>query len=187
MNRTQLEHIIRASSQISGDTEIVVIGSQAIHAQDMKLPPVAFQSGEADVYPLNHPERAEEIDAAIGELSQFHKTYGYYAHGVSPKTAILAPGWEQRVVRLSNENTNGATGLCLNIHDLVVSKFAAGREKDREFNSALIQQGCVDKTELVKLANSLPVGEDRKLIIMNRITSAFAPLEARPPSQSHDF
>lgn len=68
MNRTQLEHIIRAASEISGDTEIVVIGSQAIHAQRMTLPPIAFQSDEADVYPRHHPERADEIDAAIGEL-----------------------------------------------------------------------------------------------------------------------
>jgi hypothetical protein len=37
MNRIQLEHIIRAASQISGDSEIVVIGSQAIHAQMMLL------------------------------------------------------------------------------------------------------------------------------------------------------
>jgi hypothetical protein len=63
MNRTQLEHIIRAASQISGDTEIVVIGSQAIHAQDMKLPPIVFQSQEADIYPRNHPERADDIES----------------------------------------------------------------------------------------------------------------------------
>lgn len=76
MNRTQLEHIIRAASQISGDPEIVVVGSQAIHAQPVELPPIAFLSDEADVYPRNHPERAEEIDAAIGELSPFHDTHG---------------------------------------------------------------------------------------------------------------
>src|SRR6185437_15627750 len=65
MNRTQLEHIIRAASQISDDTEIVVIGSQAIHAQSAKLPPIAFLSTEADVYPRNHPERADEISVEI--------------------------------------------------------------------------------------------------------------------------
>jgi len=93
MNRTQLEHILRAASRISEDSEIVVIGSQAIHAQEMSLPPIAFLSQEADVYPRNHPERADEIDIAIGELSSFHETYSYYAHGVSPMTAALAPGW----------------------------------------------------------------------------------------------
>ena len=41
---------------------IVFINSQAIHAQNVKLPPIAFLSAEADVYPLNHPERADEID-----------------------------------------------------------------------------------------------------------------------------
>jgi hypothetical protein len=89
MNRIQLEHIIRAARQISDDPEIIVVGSQAIHAQTMKLPLIAFQSVEADVYPRNHPERADQIDAAIGELSVFHRTHGYYAHGISPNTAIL--------------------------------------------------------------------------------------------------
>ena len=33
MNRLQLEHILRAASAITGDNEIVVIGSQAVHGQ----------------------------------------------------------------------------------------------------------------------------------------------------------
>src|SRR5690242_16831581 len=101
MNRTQLEHVIWAASQISDDTEIVVVGSQAIHAQRMTLPPIAFQSEEADVYPRNHPERAEQTNAAIGELSPFHDTHGYYGHGVGPETAILPAGWQQRLLRFS--------------------------------------------------------------------------------------
>jgi hypothetical protein len=75
MNRTQLEHIIRAASQISGDTEIVIIGSPAIHAQTIKLPQIAYLSREADVYPMNYPDRADDIDGAIGELSVFHQTH----------------------------------------------------------------------------------------------------------------
>jgi len=54
MNRTQLEHIICAASRISDDAEIVV-GSQAIHAQDMRLPPLAYISEEANVYPRTPP------------------------------------------------------------------------------------------------------------------------------------
>lgn len=129
MNRIQLEHIIRAASRISDGAEIVVIGSQAIHAQGTRLPPVAFLSAEADVYPRNHPERADDIDAAIGELSPFHETHGYYAHGVSPNTAILPAGWEQRLICISNPNTGGATGLCIGVHDLVLSKFAAAASR----------------------------------------------------------
>ncbi|MBV9286429.1 MAG: hypothetical protein JO288_01160 [Hyphomicrobiales bacterium] len=130
MNRTQLEHIIRAASQVSGDAQIVVIGSQAIHAQSVKLPPIAFQLLEADVYPRNYPERASEIDATIAELPQFHRTHGYYAHGIAPRAAIFPAGWEQRVIRVSGPNTGGATGLCIDVHDLALSKYAAGREQD---------------------------------------------------------
>lgn len=174
MNRTQLEHIIRAASQISHDAEIVVIGSQAIHAQEMQLPPIAFLSQEADVYPLNYPERADDIDGAIGELSAFHQTHGYYAQGVSPRTAILPEGWEKRLVRLSNANTGGATGLCLDVHDLVLSKYAAGREKDIDFNQALVRHGCVAKKKLIGLARSMPVDDQTKAIILKRIESDFA-------------
>ena len=180
MNRTQLEHIIRAASRISDDAEIVVIGSQAIHAQEMKLPPIAYISEEADVYPRNHPDRADDIDFAIGELSSFHETHGYYAHGVSPKTAILAAGWEQRLIRLSSPNTDGAAGLCLDVHDLVLSKYAAGREKDKEFNEALVRYGCVSKKTLLKLAKTLPVDDEMMAVIVRRIKSDFA--AANPPT-----
>jgi len=95
---------------------------------------------------------AFRIDAAIGELSPFHETHGYYAHGVSPKTAILPAGWEQRVIRISNPNTGGATGLCIDAHDLVLSKYAAGREQDRKFNQALIRHGIVSRRKLTPKA-----------------------------------
>jgi hypothetical protein len=174
MNRTQLEHIIRAASRISGDDEIVVIGSQAIHAQEMRLPSIAYISREADVYPRNYPERADDIDIAIGELSPFHETFGYYAHGVSPTTAILPAGWERRLIRLSNPNTDGATGFCLDIHDLALSKYVAGREKDMEFNHALVRYECVTKTTLLELARVLPVDDEMTDIVLRRINAHFA-------------
>jgi hypothetical protein len=49
---------------------------------------------EADVYPLDDPDRAIEIDGTIGEGSYLHDTYGYYAHGVGAETA--ARGAEPR-------------------------------------------------------------------------------------------
>jgi len=150
----------------------------------MKLPPIAYISEEADVYPRNHPERADDIDIAIGELSSFHETYGYYAQGVSPKTAILSEGWEQRLIPVSSQNTGGATGLCLDVHDLVLAKYAAGREKDTAFNQALILSGCVSKKALFKLAKSLPVDQEMKRIIMSRIKSDFAIAHPRSVSKS---
>jgi hypothetical protein len=173
MSRTQLEHVIRAASQVSGDSEIIVIGSQAIHAQGATLPPIAYQSQEADVYPRNHPERADDIDGAIGELSPFHQTHGYYAHGVSPATAILPAGWEKRLVPLANANTGGATGLCLEAHDLALSKYAAGRDKDIAFNRALVRHGVLAKGKLLARARAMPVDDTTRNIITDRIKSDF--------------
>jgi hypothetical protein len=62
MKRSDLEHIIRAASEIADDSEIVVIGSQAILGSFPDAPAQLLVSMEADVYPKNHPERADLID-----------------------------------------------------------------------------------------------------------------------------
>ena len=74
MTREQLEHLIRAAADIANTDEIVVIGSQAILGQFPDAPASMRISMEADVYPLNYPERADLIDGSIGELSPFHST-----------------------------------------------------------------------------------------------------------------
>lgn len=133
MTREQLEHLIRAAADIADDDEIVVIGSQAILGQFPDAPASMRVSMEADVFPRNHPERTDVIDGSIGELSPFHETFGYYAHGVSEETAFLPQGWKERLIVVRNENTRGVKGLCLEVHDLLVAKAIAGREKDLLF------------------------------------------------------
>jgi len=65
MTREQLEHVIRASAAIAGVCDIVVIGSQAILGEFPSAPPELLVSREADVYPLEHPERGDLIDGSI--------------------------------------------------------------------------------------------------------------------------
>src|SRR5882724_1291095 len=115
MTRAQLEHLIRVAADIAEDDEIVVLGSQAILGQFPDAPPSLLVSVEADVYPRNHPERWDLIDGSIGEESYFHRTFGYYAQGVSETTAVLPAGWKDRLVPIRNENTRGATGWALEI------------------------------------------------------------------------
>jgi hypothetical protein len=144
VTRQQLEHLIRASAEIAADDEIVVIGSQAILGQFPDAPVAMRTSTEADLYPLNHPDRAELIDGSIGELSPFHETFGYYAHGVGEETASLPAGWKTRLVVIQNQNTRGVRGLCLEVHDLLVAKAVAGREKDVAFVEAAAQHSLAD-------------------------------------------
>jgi hypothetical protein len=135
VTREQLEHLIRAAAVIADDQEIVVIGSQAILGQFPHAPALMRTSVEADLFPLNHPERADLIEGSIGELSPFHETFGYYAEAVGEETARLPQGWKERLIVVQNENTRGARGLCLEVHDLLVAKAIAGREKDLSFLS----------------------------------------------------
>jgi hypothetical protein len=144
MRRTELEHIIRAAAANSDTDEIVIIGSQAILGSIPDPPPEMCESIEADVFPKEKPEDSILIDGAIGEESVFHRTFGYYAHGVSPDTAVLPAGAFDRLVPIRNENTKGSTGWCLEPHDLAASKLAAGREKDISFVSAMMKHRLIN-------------------------------------------
>lgn len=150
MTREQLEHIIRAAASIADDDELIIVGSQAVLGQYPNAPPELLVSTEADVYPKHHPDRADLIDGAIGEGSEFHETFGYYAQGVGPTTAVLPAGWESRLVPAYGPGTRGATGWCLEIHDLVLSKLVAGREKDIRYARDVARHGMVRKDELVE-------------------------------------
>jgi len=83
MNIEQLRHILRAAAAITGEKVFVVIGSQAILGSHPDAPRSLRKSVEGDTYPKNHPDKAIEVDGAIGELSPFHQEFGYYAHGVA--------------------------------------------------------------------------------------------------------
>jgi len=169
MNRSQLEHIIRAAGVIAKDDEIVVIGSQAILGQFPNADPQLLVSVEADVYPKNKPERADLIDGSIGEESPFQQSFGYYAHGVSSTTARLPEGWEERLVAVRNENTRGVTGWCLEVHDLALAKYVAGRPKDLRFTKVLAQAGYVQTEVLIKRLAMMTLEETVKTLVTQRI------------------
>jgi Nucleotidyltransferase of unknown function (DUF6036) len=161
VRRPELEHVIRAAATVSGDDELVVVGSQAILGQFPDAPEELLASREADVYPRNRPERGDEIDGSLGDGSYFDQTYGYYAHAVGPETATAPAGWEERLVAVRNENTGGATGWCLEINDLLLSKCVAGRERDWEFVEASLRHGLADVAELRGRIDGLPISGPR--------------------------
>ena len=84
MRRDELAHVLRAAATIAGDGRILVVGSQAILGSysEEELPEVAWISIEADLVfldPDTGPYKADQVDGAIGELSQFHAQFSYYA------------------------------------------------------------------------------------------------------------
>ena len=96
MTREQLEHAIRAACDVSEDSELWVFGSQAILGEFPNAPESLRASIEVDVQPKNRPDATDAIDGALGELSQFHQTHGFYVHGVPIESVVLPRGWEHR-------------------------------------------------------------------------------------------
>jgi len=169
MKRVDLEHIIRAACDIAADDAIVIIGSQSILGAHADAPDEMLVSDEADVFPQNHPERADLIDGTIGEGSPFHDTFGYYAQGVAEDTAVLPTGWRDRLIPIRNANTRDYLGLCLEPHDLVVSKYIAGREKDLRFCGAALRHGLVDADVLLERLANTEVDAARRDLARERI------------------
>jgi hypothetical protein len=105
----------------------------------------------------------------LGELSLFHQTHGIWVDGVEPTTATLPAGWEGRLVKLCNENTGGATGWCLDPHDIAFSKLAARREKDLAYVAALARHKMIRKSELEAL-----IAETAEAELQRRLAEAWA-------------
>jgi hypothetical protein len=177
VTRDEFEHVVRAAAAIVED-EIVVIGSQAVHGQFRSPPETLLVSRELDVYPRSAPQRAEEIDAAIGDGSLFDSTYGYYAHGVGPDTPTAPAGWHERLVRVElppRGTQPTAIAWCMEIHDLLLAKLAAGRPHDLEFTQEAIRAELVDQEQLTLGLDLLP--ERHRETTADRLNGVLARLE----------
>ena len=103
------------------------------------------------------------IDGALGELSLFHETHGFYVHGVSIESATLPCGWEERTIPVQHaQATRGNVGHCLESHDLAVSKLVAYRDKDRDFVRTLLVEELVNVDVLRERIASLLVSDETK-------------------------
>lgn len=168
MTRAQLEHVLRAAGAIAQEEKLVVIGSQAILGAYPEAPEALTISLEVDLYPLNNPSKADLIDGSIGERSPFHETFGYYAHGIGPETALLPYRWLSRVIEVSNANTGGISGLCLHPADLAVSKLLAGRPKDLDFVQVMLAEGLLQREQLLGLVPELT--DEQRRLLHSRLT-----------------
>jgi hypothetical protein len=170
LKRAQLEHVLRAASRITGDRDVLVLGSQSVlgSAPEDELPDEAVTSIQVDLAFLGDPDlaKADRVGAVIGELSTFHETFGYYAHGTAVAAVVLPPGWQQRLVAVESANTAPGRGLCLDPHDCVVAKLIAGRRNDTAFAEALIRTEIVSAAVLNERVGTLTA---ERPVVLDRI------------------
>ena len=178
MKKPQLDHILRAAKEITGESRFVIVGSQSLHARGIDVDAL-LTSREADLY-IPGKEHKTELLNAIGEGSRFHETFGYYADPVGELTAVLPKGWKGRLVNLPPGDTNGAQGLCLDPHDMAVSKYIAGRDRDLELLQGLIRLGALDQATILERLEMTSADERVRSLARARIARHFA---ARRPSK----
>ena len=177
MTRNEIEHIIRAAGAILNDTQVIVVGSQAIlgFVSDDALPPEATMSIEADIVPFHDPDerKADLIDGSIGEGSLFHDNFHIYAQGVSRHTSRLPSGWESRLIPWATEGTMGVTAWFLDPYDLLIAKYLANRPKDHDFCQAMARTGLLNMHRLLDRLEEVESTQDERRQISQRIHRDF--------------
>ncbi|UFU07961.1 DUF6036 family nucleotidyltransferase [Ruania halotolerans] len=176
MRRAELAHLLRAACRITGDRDILVIGSQAILGafDEDDLPPAATASIEADIAFLDDPDRtkADGVEGAIGEMSAFHQANGVYAEGVHIETALYLPsGWRERLITWPLRSSEPADPHFLEPHDLAIAKLGAARDKDFDFVDTLIRANLLNLAVLHERYVLIP---DEHRLVRERIGSFLA-------------
>lgn len=154
MQRPDLEHLIRATATLTDKLEVVIISDQSILGTYPKVPAALLTSMVAEIYPRPFNQHDTELINSIGEGSLFQQYFGYCARGVSPSSATLPEGWEDRLVLIQ---VGTVRGYCLEPHDLAASKLAAGREKDIAFINEMLRLQLINRTALQERVVTLPI------------------------------
>jgi hypothetical protein len=155
VKKEELKAALRAAARVAREREFFIIGSQALHAHCKRPPAEVLLSQECDLYPRTYPQAAALLERQLGRNSAFARRHGFYVDVVTPEIACLPEGWQKRVKQF---RVGRITAFCLEIHDLLASKLAAGRLKDLELAGAVLKLHLARvRTLRARLGRLLPI------------------------------
>jgi hypothetical protein len=76
-------------------------------------------------------------------------------------------------VTLPEGDTGGVRGLCLDPHDLAISKYVARRQKDLLFTKELARRGYTARRRLLELVKDTPISEELRERLRDDIARDF--------------
>ena len=141
MNRRVLDDLLHELSRITDERELVMVGSQSVHAVTHDAPIEVVMSRECDLLLDESDSLTGVIDEGFGPDSPRAAETAVYVDTVSSTFPFLPAGWEQRLVPLAPDLPHIR---CLEIHDLVLSKLVAGPLKDYELIAVLLDRKLAD-------------------------------------------
>lgn len=116
MRRVQLEALLRELARVSGSSDVVLIGSQCVHAATDNPPAEVLISAECDLL-IEEGPLSEKIDAELGPTSRFQQEHGVYVDTVPAAFPFLPEGYEQR---LRVMDLGALRARFLEVHDLAI-------------------------------------------------------------------
>lgn len=156
----QINHVLRAVARITDHRMFVIIGAAAVIARlHGNISASMAMTAEVDIYAFDAPNAeylSDMIDANIGQESNFHGTYGYYADGVSPETAKMPTDWLTRAVKYLPSDAPGVTAILPDVNDIALAKLVAWREKDVEWLTAGVETGILSVDIMKARLSAMP-------------------------------
>jgi hypothetical protein len=140
-------------SELTGIATPIIVGSQSLYALTEDVPEAVRQSVECDFLLADASvEGFRKVISEIGFASDFQARTGFYADALGLATVVLPPGWQERLLPLTD--ADGRVGAyCLEVYDACVSKLMAGREKDFVFIRSLLDERLILLGALVERAS----------------------------------
>ena len=144
---------MRAAGALAERKTFILFGSQTVHALTDNPPAEVLMSRECDVWLDEEPALQAVLKRGLGADSFFHLVKGFYLDPLPPDLPLVPAGWPERLQTLMVDDI---AVRCLEIHDLIVSKLAAGRLKDYEFIAAVLMAKLARADEVPRRIRTFP-------------------------------
>jgi len=110
MQRQQFQELVARAAVVCSRRELIIFGSQSVHAVTETPPAEVLLSVECDIFLRDEPVVAERLAAELGKNSSFARSTGIYADPLPPDLPMVPAGWQERLV---SHQIGHVTARCL--------------------------------------------------------------------------